>query len=187
MHSRCSLEIHLIHHFVVPLPPLGKAFIRRSWRRTAVCVLGAVWKVREEQARNPQSSQAHFGEPLAPLPYRRNWGFIRRGGFYIRPFCGSIWNAPLRSLPHPHRIVGAFCERPQANLCPMGTQFAPTVTIPPSSQFHTMRERIDDIPSLLRRLGSKKSNPQVALFWSCYPDSDRRPHAYQACALPAEL
>ena len=25
--------------------------------------------------------------------------FVRRGGFYIRPWCiGSIWNAPLRCL-----------------------------------------------------------------------------------------
>ena len=25
------------------------------------------------------------------------------------------------------------------------------------------------------------------LFWSCYPDLNRRPHPYQGCALPTEL
>ena len=33
----------------------------------------------------------------------------------------------------------------------------------------------------------KRTRLRPFLRWSCYPDSDRRPHAYQACALPAEL
>ena len=28
---------------------------------------------------------------------------------------------------------------------------------------------------------------QVVLLWSCYPDSNWRPHPYQGCALPTEL
>ena len=35
----------------------------------------------------------------------------------------------------------------------------------------------------------KKPKPQSVtsgVVWSCYPDSDRGPHPYQGCALPAE-
>ena len=31
-------------------------------------------------------------------------------------------------------------------------------------------------------------NPKISgVFWSCYPDLNRRPHPYQGCALPTEL
>ena len=35
----------------------------------------------------------------------------------------------------------------------------------------------------------KKPKPRgvnLGVVWSCYPDSDRGPHPYQGCALPAE-
>ena len=46
------------------------------------------------------------------------------------------------------------------------------------------------------RIGSKscrnqKKTPEIrrfqVLFWSCWADSNRRPHPYQGCALPTEL
>ena len=33
----------------------------------------------------------------------------------------------------------------------------------------------------------KSQRIQVVLLWSCYPDSNWRPHPYQGCALPTEL
>ena len=46
------------------------------------------------------------------------------------------------------------------------------------------------------RIGPKsckkqKKTPEIrrfqVLFWSCWADSNRRPHPYQGCALPTEL
>ena len=38
---------------------------------------------------------------------------------------------------------------------------------------------------------SQKKTPEIrrfqVLFWSCWADSNRRPHPYQGCALPTEL
>ena len=83
---------------------------------------------------------------------------------------GDLWNrATLRSLtriPPSLRSAGAggrgppLSNRAAAPLCPNRTGW------------HQQ----------------ERSTPMGVLLscWSCYPDSDRGPHAYQACALPTE-
>ena len=43
----------------------------------------------------------------------------------------------------------------------------------------------------LKSCKKKETTPEIlrfqVLFWSCWADSNRRPHPYQGCALPTEL
>ena len=41
---------------------------------------------------------------------------------------------------------------------------------------------------LFRKVKKNTQNPKIlGAFWSCWADSNRRPHPYQGCALPTEL
>ncbi len=48
---------------------------------------------------------------------------------------------------------------------------------------HTLTHRLNLLKSKEKALFSRENRT----FWSCWADSNRRPHPYQGCALPTEL
>ena len=94
-------------------------------------------------------------------------------------------SAPLR-MPW-----AALCPRSYNHQRPPGQEFLPRWSLSVYDPSRIVGHGVGQIipPNILIIFISRKHLETLVsrCFWSCYPDSNWRPHPYQGCALPPEL
>ena len=147
---------------------------RLGWPHEHIDRIGAVWR---PIGAHPDSAQPQAGLRLAGwrtgarsarLGLRKNRSSKRKKRTRLRPLTSTFSVSPRLGAPSGRIRIPPSASRRRGG--------------EPEHAYACPAERKE-------WLERKKTTPigVVFLCWSCYPDSDRRPHAYQACALPAEL
>ena len=115
----------------------------------------------------------HYNEGFTLLAYTRASRQMQDETAQTR---GALWQGYGNTQSEKHRT---------------GTQNSCPILFRPLCVFPIVGQRVVQNFDLRRkRIFDKEKSPKTAVFgdfWSCWADSNCRPHPYQGCALPTEL